>query len=74
VSDKRQEYRDSKPENIVGGKQVLSDKNVYPDNAVIERLIGADHFGIYLRFLEKIEALNLVVEWRYYNRLLAKLK
>ncbi|MDR0470541.1 MAG: DUF3788 domain-containing protein [Nitrososphaerota archaeon] len=48
-------------------KQILTDAGTYPDNSVIEKALGADWFGLFLEFIEKIENLNLTIEWRYYN-------
>ncbi|MDR0373532.1 MAG: DUF3788 domain-containing protein [Nitrososphaerota archaeon] len=48
-------------------KQSLTDERVYPDKSVIEAALGTAQFNIFLKFIENIEALNLSVEWRYYN-------
>ena len=48
-------------------KQSLTDASTYSDNTVIEKTLGTERFGLFLKFIEKIEALNLTIEWRYYN-------
>lgn len=65
MTDNQQDHNN--PKDNVEKKQYLTDQSVYPDNTVIAHALGADHFKIYLTFIEKIEALNLVIEWRYYN-------
>jgi hypothetical protein len=65
VSSKRQDHNELK--DNVGEKQILTDESIYPNNTVIKNALGTTQFGSYLTFIEKIEALNLTIEWRYYN-------
>jgi hypothetical protein len=69
VSDKckEQKHKENKLESNILETQILTDADTYPDNSVIEKALGADRFGLFLKFIEKIEALNLTIEWRYYN-------
>lgn len=47
-------------------EQILKDPQIYPSNEIIKKSL-TNNFDIYLKFIEKIEVLNLNIEWRYYN-------
>ena len=46
--------------------QVLNDPNINPKNKILENVLGKN-YQLYKEFLEKIESMNLVPEWNYYN-------
>lgn len=48
-------------------KEILVDENIYPDNEVIKKALGKDQFNFYSKFIEKVENLNLITQWRYYK-------
>ena len=46
--------------------QILTDPMVKPENNVLEAALGKN-YKLYAEFLNKINELNLVLEWNYYN-------
>ena len=48
-------------------EQKLKDQNLFPDLEVIKENLTTNQFNVYSKFLSKVEELNLVIEWRYYN-------
>ncbi len=47
--------------------KILADSNIYPDNEVLAKALGAEHYNLFVNFAGRIEALSLLFEWRYYN-------
>ena len=47
-------------------KQMLTDPMIKPENAVLENALGKN-YNKYAEFVTKINGLNLVPEWHYYN-------
>lgn len=46
---------------------LLRDKNIFPDIAILRRLLGGAIFGVYEDFMVYVTAGGTVPEWRYYN-------
>ena len=46
--------------------KILTDPMIKPDNRVLEAVLGKNYKN-FIEFLNKINELNLVLEWRYYN-------
>jgi len=46
--------------------QILQDPNVKPENDVLLRVLD-ENYTIFVAFIEKINALGLVLEWNYYK-------
>lgn len=48
-------------------EQVMKDQDIYPEDEIIKSHLSEEDFDRYLKFMEKIEMLNLLIEWRFYN-------
>ena len=46
-------------------EQILKDKELYPSNEILEKNIK--DYSLYSKFMDSIESINLIIEWRYYN-------
>jgi len=47
--------------------KVLADASIYPDSAVLAKVLGTKHYSLFVKFARQIENLSLSFEWRYYN-------
>jgi len=47
-------------------QKILTDPMVKPENDVLEKNLGKN-YSRFMEFAGKIDALNLVLEWHYYN-------
>jgi len=46
--------------------QILTDPMVKPENQVLENALG-NNYKIFTEFMDKINSINLALEWNYYN-------